>query len=177
MKRRRHALYLSELLSERLELMAETQQLAKSEILERALAQLLVPEAQGGSNAMCTLLQDRMARAINRLERDLAITTELVALLLRYFLVITPPLPASEREAARALGRERFDVVVTEIGRILKTDKRFAKRVMSAMAEPERPHGNPGPEAARENAPTSPTASGATANPNASTATRETSNG
>ena len=176
MKRRRHALYLSEPLSDRLELMAETQHLAKSEILERALAQLLTPDAQGAS-AACVLRHDRMARAIDRLERDLAITTELVALLLRYFLVITPPLPASEREAARALGRKRFDVVVTEIGRILKTDKRFAKRVMSAMAEPERPDGDPEQKATREDAPTSPTTAGAASNPSVSTPTRESPNG
>ncbi len=176
MKRRRHALYLSEPLSERLELMAETQQLAKSEILERALAQLLSPDAQG-TGAACALRHDRMARAIDRLERDLAITTELVALLLRYFLVITPPLPTSEREAARALGRQRFDAAVTEIGRILKTDKRFAKRVMSAMAEPERPDGQPTPEAEREDVPSAPTASAAAANPNVSAPPRESPNG
>lgn len=175
MKRRRHALYLSELLSERLELMAETQQLAKSEILERALGQLLSPDAQG-TGAVCALRHDRMARAIDRLERDLAITTELVALLLRYFLVITPPLPTSEREAARALGRQRFDVVVTEIGRILKTDKRFAKRVMSAMAE-ERPDGQPTPEAEREDVPPAPAASAATTNPSVNASPRESPNG
>lgn len=176
MKRRRHALYLSELLSERLELMAETQQLAKSEILERALAQLLSPDAQGTS-AACALRHDRMARAIDRLERDLAITTELVALLLRYFLVVTPPLPTSEREAARALGRQRFDVVVTEIGRILRTDKRFAKRVMSAMAEPERPDGQPIPETERENVPSAPPSSAAATNSSVSAPTRESPNG
>ena len=138
-QRRRHALYLSELMSERLELMAQTQQLAKSEILERALAQLLSPEASSGAGAICALRQDRMARAIDRLERDLAMTTELVVYLLRYTLYVTPPLPEPEREAARALSRKHFDLVVSEIARVLRSDQRFAKRVQDLMMKAEQP--------------------------------------
>ena len=46
---------------------------------------------------------------MNRLERDLGIATETLALFVRYFLTVTPPLPNTDQDAARALGRERFD--------------------------------------------------------------------
>ena len=161
-QRRRHALYLSELMSERLELMAQTQQLAKSEILERALAQLLAPEASSSVGSMCAVRQDRMARAIDRLERDLAMTTELVVYLLRYTLFVTPPLPEPEREAARALSRKHFDLVVGEVARVLRSDQRFAKRVIKLMTKVEQPAGAQSSRPAPSSAP--PPANSSTAN-------------
>jgi hypothetical protein len=41
----------------------------------------------------------------------------------RYFLRLTPPLPASEVEAARALGRRRFNVFLDQIANRLETAK------------------------------------------------------
>ena len=38
---------------------------------------------------------------------------------MRYFLTITPPLPQSEQEPARLLGKERFQVFVAQVGRRL----------------------------------------------------------
>jgi hypothetical protein len=46
-------------------------------------------------------------------------STETLALFVRYFLTITPPLPQSEQEPARLLGKERFQVFVAQVGRRL----------------------------------------------------------
>lgn len=60
-------------------------------------------------DSLVALQQERNERALDRLERDVAIATELLATFVRYFLTITPPLPASETGAARALGQRRFE--------------------------------------------------------------------
>ena len=54
--RYRHALYLSEVMTQRLQVMAETHRVAKSEILERALKRYLANES-GGPPADLLVLQ------------------------------------------------------------------------------------------------------------------------
>src|SRR5215475_13855349 len=120
--RQRHALYLSAAMTERLNMIAETRRLSKSEILERALQAYLAAEVDGGPSHLLALQQERNERALGRLERDVAIATELLATFVRYFLTITPPLPVSEHAAARALGQLRFEEVIEDIGRRLRTD-------------------------------------------------------
>ena len=133
--RRRHALYLSEVMSQRLEIMTETHRVAKSEILERALKRYLVNESGGRPADLLVLQQESNTRSFRRLERDLAIATELIATFVRYFVTITPPLPGSEHAAARALGQLRFDQVIEDIGRRLRTDRSLIARVAAILGE------------------------------------------
>ena len=137
--RKRHALYLSEAMTERLELMAETHRLSKSEILERALQVYLTQDADGQPSNLCGLQQEQNGKALKRLERDVAIATELLATFVGYFLTITPPLPASETEAARALGRLRFDQVIAGIAHRLKTDRHLIARVLDKLQQGDEP--------------------------------------
>jgi hypothetical protein len=66
-----------------------------------------------------------------------AIATETLALFVRYYLTITPPLPQSEQEPARLLGRERFQVFVAQIGRRLAGDQRLVSEVLETIAANE----------------------------------------
>lgn len=120
--RQRHALYLSAAITERLAVMAETHRLSKSDILERAIQAYLTQDADGRPTHLLAQQQERNVRTLGRLDRDVAIATELLATFERYFLTITPPLPASETDTARALGQQRFGQVITGIARRLKTD-------------------------------------------------------
>jgi hypothetical protein len=133
--RQRHALYLSEAMTQRLEVMAETHCVAKSEILERALKRYLVNESGDPPADLMVLQQESNTRSLRRLERDLAIATELIATFVRCFLTITPPLPGSEHAAARALGQLRFDQVIENIGRRLRTDRSLIARVAAILRE------------------------------------------
>ncbi len=143
--RRRHAFYLSEAMTERLELVAETHRLSKSAILERALQVYLSQDAGGRPVSLCGLHQEESRKALNRLERDVAIATELLATFVRYFVTITPPMPANETEAARALGRLRFDQVIAGISRRLKTDQRLIARVLDSLEQPGESGGTSNP--------------------------------
>ena len=133
--RQRHALYLSEAMTQRLQVMAETHRVAKSEILERALKRYLANESGGPPADLLVLQQESNSRSLRRLERDLAIATELIATFVRYFLTITPPLPGSEHAAARALGQLRFEQVIEDIARRLRTDRSLIARVAAILSE------------------------------------------
>jgi predicted transcriptional regulator len=133
--RHRHALYLSEAMTQRLQIMAETHRVAKSEILERALKRYLANESGDPPADLLVLQQESNTRSFRRVERDLAITTELIATFVRYFLTITPPLPGSEHAAARALGQLRFEQVIEDIARRLRTDRSLIARVAVILSK------------------------------------------
>jgi hypothetical protein len=133
--RHRHALYLSEVMTQRLQIMAETHRVAKSEILERALKRYLANKSGDPPADLLVLQHESNTRSLRRLERDLAIATELIATFVRYFLTITPPLPEGERAPARALGQLRFEQVIEDIARRLRTDRSLLARVMATLAE------------------------------------------
>ena len=133
--RQRHALYLSPAMTQRLQIMAETLCVPKSEILERALKRYLANESGVPPADLLALQQESNSRSFRRLERDLAIATELIATFVRYFLAITPPLPGNERAAARALGQLRFDQVIEDIARRLRTDRSLIARVAAILTE------------------------------------------
>lgn len=144
--RHRHALYLSEAMTHQLHAAAEAHRVSKSAILELALQQYLTSRGNDQSNDIQTLEHAATSRSLRRLERDLAITTELTATFVRYFVTITPPIPSSEHAAARALGQLRFEQVIEEVARRLRTDRSLMARVMSKLAAnpPRTRSDNPG---------------------------------
>jgi len=141
--RQRHALYLSAAMTERLTLMAETHRLSKSDILERALQAYLTQDAGGRPTNLLAQQQDRNERKLGRVERDVAIATELLATFVRYFLTITPPLPASETDAAHALGQQRFQQAIAGIARRLKTDRHLIAHVVKELEQRSTGPGHP----------------------------------
>lgn len=135
--RHRHTLYLSDATTHKLNATAEAHRVSKSAILERALQQYLSEP----SGSLQKLHHDSTVRSLRRLERDLAISTELTATFVRYFLMVTPPIPSSEHAAARALGQLRFDQVIEEVAKRLRTDRSLMARVTAKLAD--EPHQTP----------------------------------
>lgn len=70
-----------------------------------------------------------MTRAIERLERDVSIGNEAQALLIRAWLIATPPLPGEAQAAAQAKAKERYETFIEALGRRLAKGQRFAKEV------------------------------------------------
>ena len=162
--RQRHALYLSQAMTQRLQVMAETHRVAKSEILERALKRYLANESGGLPADLLALQQELNSRSLRRLERDLAIAAELIATFVRYFLTITPPLPGSEHAAARALGQLRFDQVIEDIARRLRTDRSLIARVAAILGESPQSANSDGQQPDADHAPFTTNTSPRTAN-------------
>jgi predicted transcriptional regulator len=96
---------------------------SKSEIMVAALAAYLSPDGAEASEAAVTRRLDRMSRQIERLERDVTISNEAVALFVRTWLRNAPSISASDDQAAADLGRERYGRFVEALGRRLSTGK------------------------------------------------------
>jgi hypothetical protein len=133
MAKKRYALYISRALASKFDLVAEQRHGSKSAMLEEALRLCLEPEKVPGVEEVLVRRLDELHKVVGIVNRDVAIVTETLALFVRYFLMITPPLPQSEQESARLLGRERFQVFVAQVGRRLATDHRLVSEVLETI--------------------------------------------
>jgi hypothetical protein len=101
---------------------------SKSEIMVAALASYLSPDGTEAAEAAVTRRLDRMSRQIERLERDMTISTEATALYIRTWLRNTPALQAEEEGVSGDIGRGRYalflDVLSRRLsaGRLLRTE-------------------------------------------------------
>jgi hypothetical protein len=134
MSKKRYTLYLSRPLARRFEETARNKHGGKSALVEEALVANLTPQQVPGINDLLARRLDDLSRISKTIERDVAIVTETLSLFVRYYLTVTPPLPTDEQEAARLLGRERFQVFVAQIGRQLAGDQRLVSEVLESIA-------------------------------------------
>jgi predicted DNA-binding protein len=132
--KKRYCIVLSHELAERFERVAKLRHGAKSAIVEEALDRRLNPEKYPLIGDALLRRLDEQTKSIATLKRDTVIVAEMVSLFVRYFLTITPPLGEREQQPARALGKERFQVFVTQIGRRLVSDRRVVSAVLESIA-------------------------------------------
>ena len=135
MAKNRISLYLDDGTVKNLTLAANRRKGAKSAIVDEALDQYLNPERRRMLDEATLRRMDRISSSVSIVARDVAIATETLSLFVRYFLTITPPLPHGEQNAARALGRQRFEVFVAQVGRRLASDHRLVSEVLESIAE------------------------------------------
>jgi predicted transcriptional regulator len=109
--------YFEPSLLQRVEDLAARKGLTKSTIIEAAVASFLSPDAEDRREAAFTRRLDRLTRQVERLERDVMISAEALALFVRFWLTITPSLPESAQAAAKAKGTERYQGFVETLGR------------------------------------------------------------
>ena len=134
MTKKRYSLYLSPPLARKFELVARQRHGSRSALFEEALRANLEPQQVPGVEEGLARRLNELHKLVGAIGRDVALGTETVALFLRYFLTITPPLPQSEQEPARLLGKERYAVFVTEIGKRLAGNHRLASEVLETIA-------------------------------------------
>jgi hypothetical protein len=119
----RHQLFLPKPLSERLEALAAKPGASKSAILVDAVTAWLNRRGSSELDERFGLRLDRMSTALSRIERDGHVVLETLALFIRFELSIQVPL-ADGDQAGRAMGRERFEAFVTQVGRQVAAGKR-----------------------------------------------------
>jgi hypothetical protein len=98
---------------------ADRQGKSKSLIAEAAIASFLSPDAAERQEATFARRLDRLVRQMERLERDVGIAVESLALFVRFWLTATPALPEQAQAAARAKGAERYHAFIEALGRRL----------------------------------------------------------
>jgi hypothetical protein len=98
---------------------AERRGKPKSLVAEAAIASFLSSDEAERQEAALARRLDRITRQMERLERDVGISVETVALFIRFWLMATPSLPEQTQAAARAKGQERYRSFVQALGRRL----------------------------------------------------------
>ena len=92
---------------------------SRSLVAEAAIASFLSPDADEQREAAIAKRVDRLDRRQTRLERDVGIGVEMIALFIRFWLSNTPPPPETERAAMRRQGGDRYDAFIEALGRRL----------------------------------------------------------
>lgn len=129
--------HVSHKLSEKVELFARRPGVTKASVVEAALMGFFSKEFDDQRDGALIRRLDRLTRQYDRLERNLSITTETLALFVRFFLTVTPPLPNTDQDAARALGKERFEYFITQLGRRLAGGKNMVRDVLDEITTEE----------------------------------------
>lgn len=106
---------------------------SKSAIVEAAVMSYLSGDADDQLEAAMSRRLDKLGRQIDTLDLDLAVLGETVAQFIHFWMTITPPLPDSARQAARAKAAERFEIFMVNLGRRLAAGDRFLKELSRDM--------------------------------------------
>jgi predicted transcriptional regulator len=99
-------------------------------IAEAAIASFLSPDADERREAAIAKRLDQQDRRLARLERDVAICVETLALFIRFWLNTTPPLPEPAAKAARAQAGARYDHFIATLGRRLNEGPKFRQEIL-----------------------------------------------
>jgi hypothetical protein len=102
---------------------------SRSLIAEAAIATFLSPDAAERQEAATTRRLDQLDRRMARMERDLGIAVETLAVFVRFWLTTNPPLPEPAQAAARAKAGERYDAFVTALGRRLAKGPKLRQEI------------------------------------------------
>jgi len=122
-ERVRYQLFLPKSLSERLEALATKPGATKSAILTDAVTAWLNRRGSSELDDRFGLRLDRLSTALARIERDGLVVLETLALFIRFELSIQAPL-AENDQAGRAIGRDRFEAFVAQVGRQIAAGRR-----------------------------------------------------
>ena len=120
---------------------AARKKLSRSAIIEATVTSFLSPDTAEMHEAALTRRLDRLSRQTSRIERDQRITADMLALFIRFWLTITPPLANDAQSAAQIKGRERFEGFIRTLGRRLQKGSNVLKEIPDDMGEIETAEG------------------------------------
>ena len=127
--RHRMNIYLPPELLKQIADLADRKKLSRSAIVEAAVASFLSPDGADRREAAFARRLDRLSRQLQRLERNLGIAIETLALFVRFWLTITPPLRPDAQAAAQVKGRQRYEGFVEALGQRLQTGQSLLREI------------------------------------------------
>ena len=119
----RQNLYLDREIGQALEALAAGETGNKSRLVNDALRDWLGRRGSKEVDDLLRLRLDRISREVALARRDLEVLLESFSLFVRHQLTVTAPLPEGDA-AAVAIGRERFEKFVAQVGRQLASSRR-----------------------------------------------------
>jgi len=107
---------------------------SKSMIAEAAIASFLSPDDAERREAAIAKRLDQLDRRMTRLERDIGISVETLAIFVRFWLATTPALPEPAAQAARAKAGERYEAFITALGRRLAKGPKLRQEISADVS-------------------------------------------
>lgn len=123
------SVYLDPELMQALAAYADRRGKSRSLVAEAAIASFLSPDADEQREAAIAKRLDRLDRRQTRLERDVGIGLEMIALFVRFWLSNTPQPSETERAAMRRQGGDRYDAFIEALGRRLAKGPKVRQEV------------------------------------------------
>lgn len=134
-KKQRLSVYLDPDVMKALAAYAARRDQSLSLIAEAGIASFLSPDAAERQEAATTKRLDQLDRRMTRMERDLGISVETLAVFVRFWLMSTPALPEPAAQAARAKSSERYEAFVTALGRRLAKGPKLRQEVSEDIGQ------------------------------------------
>ena len=132
------SVYLDPELMQALAAYADRRGKSRSLVAEAAIASFLSPDADEQREAATAKRLDRLDRRTTRLERDIGIGVEMIALFVRFWLSNTPPPPEAERAAMRRQGGDRYDAFMEALGRRLAKGPKVRQEISEDLPPKEK---------------------------------------
>ncbi|MDB2694105.1 CopG family transcriptional regulator [Paracoccus mangrovi] len=107
---------------------------SQSMIAEAAIASFLSPDDAERREAIVAKRLDQMDRRMTRVERDVGIAVESLAVFIRFWLMTTPALPEPAAKAAKAKSAERYEAFITALGRRLAQGPKLRQEITEDVA-------------------------------------------
>lgn len=102
---------------------------SQSMIAEAAIASFLSPDDAERREAVVAKRLDQLDRRLTRMERDVGISVETLAVFIKFWLATTPALPEPAAQAARAKAGERYEAFIIALGRRLASGPKLRQEV------------------------------------------------
>ncbi|WP_430448579.1 CopG family transcriptional regulator [Rhodophyticola sp.] len=136
-KKQRLSVYLDPEIMTALTEYAARRDHSRSLVAEAAIASFLSPDAAERQEAATTKRLDQIDRRMMRMERDVGISVETLAVFIRFWLATTPPLPEPQQIAAKAQAGKRYDTFITALGRRIARGPKLRQEIPEDIADQE----------------------------------------
>ena len=136
-KKKKTTIYLDPDVEKTLTDFAARRDQSQSMIAEAAIASFLSPDDSERREAIVVKRLDQLDRRMTRLERDVGIAVETLAVFVRFWITTTPALPEPAAQAARAKSSERYEAFITALGRRLVKGPKLRQEIPEDISDTE----------------------------------------
>jgi len=137
-RKQRLSVYLDPAVMNRLAEHAARRDHSRSLVAEAAIESFLSPDAAERQEAATTKRLDQLDRRMTRMERDLGIAVETLAVFVRFWLTTTPALPEPAAQAACAEASKRYEAFVTALGQRLAKGPKLRQEISEDICDPQK---------------------------------------
>ena len=132
--KRKSCVYINEDIAVRLTAAADQLGVTRSGLVAAALHRFL--DETEGHDAPSSVEHELagMRRQLDRLDHDLKIVNETVAMHARYHLAVTPAFPEAAQRAACTIGAARFDEFAAQVGRRVRVGKPLIRETLDRLS-------------------------------------------